>query len=323
MKFKTLYVIILFPVALALSILGYYLLVPQYKYQISVIMPAYNSEQYIEESIESILTQSFKDFQLIIVNDASTDKTQQIAERFAKKDSRIKLINLPQNSGAASARNEGIKHIEGKYTIFVDSDDWLLTNMLEELYNHSEKYNLDMNICQAHIFDNEKQELTREGSYVNENSFLQYTYLKGKNLTVFSYKNIPTNFFQISLKYTWNKLIKSSIIKKNNLQFDNVKKHNDSYFITMAMLHAKRIGYIPNRLYVYRINRKNAISDIHKKEYQSVYQTFKKIKESLIEMDLYKTLYKSYNKWLYDFIPEHEFEGINEEYRQKMIELFD
>lgn len=90
----------------------------------SVIMPAYNSEKYIEKAIESVINQSFANWELIIVNDASTDNTEKIIEKYCQKDKRIKIITLLQNKGVANARNTAIKNAIGRYIAFLDSDDY-------------------------------------------------------------------------------------------------------------------------------------------------------------------------------------------------------
>lgn len=101
---------------------------------VSIITPVYNAEKYILDTIESVQRQTYKTWELILVNDCSQDKSQALIESAAKKDLRIKLINLPVNSGAAVARNTGLKEAQGDYIAFIDSDDlWLPTKLEEQL----------------------------------------------------------------------------------------------------------------------------------------------------------------------------------------------
>lgn len=262
------------------------------KPKISVVMPVYNTEQYLNESISAVLNQTFKDFELILVNDGSTDNSLKIMENFAQKDSRIKLINLKKNGGAGNARNEGIRHIRGKYTIFVDSDDKMYPQMLEKLYNYAQHNNLDVTICLAEVFH------VPENTYVpyeivDEKVGLDYNLLRKKGLTIFSHKDIPNEFLFLIRKYVWNKLIRTSLIKDNDLQFDNIAHHNDSYFITMALVLAQRIGYITDRLYLYRYARNNASSVNEFDDLKSLYFTFSKIKQGLQKYNVYQTLAQS------------------------------
>src|SRR5690625_4333075 len=98
---------------------------------VSVITPAYNAERFIEETIESVLQQTYSEWEMIIVDDRSTDNTVAIIERYVKKDDRIKLIELPDNSGSAVARNTAMDHARGRYLAFLDSDDLWLPEKLE------------------------------------------------------------------------------------------------------------------------------------------------------------------------------------------------
>lgn len=272
------------------------------KPKISVVMPVYNTEFYLKRSISGVLNQTFKDFELILVNDGSTDNSLEIMQKFAKKDKRIKVINLEKNSGAGAARNEGIKHITGEYTLFVDSDDFMFPIMLEKMYNHAQLYNLDMVMCLAYAINGKSREMLSI-PLVDEYYSFAYSYLQENNISVFSYKDLPKNFFQISRKFVWDKLIKTSIIKDNNLYFDNVPIHNDSFFITMAMLHAQRIGYITDRVYLYTEGRSEAISKKVGYNLKSVYQTFVKIKAELEKMGILDDLYDSYISWIQYYIP--------------------
>ena len=110
--------------------------------RVSVLMSAYNSDKYIAESIESILNQTFKDFEFVIINDGSTDKSREILEKFAKEDTRFKVINK-EHGGVSSARNIGIEKSEGEYIQFVDGDDWIEPNCLEECFNKINEKNVD------------------------------------------------------------------------------------------------------------------------------------------------------------------------------------
>ena len=98
---------------------------------ISIIVPVYNVEKYLDNCLKSILNQSFKDFEVILVNDGSKDKSGEICNIYSQKDSRIKVFNM-ENSGAGKARNKGLDLAQGKYIFFVDADDWLENNALEE-----------------------------------------------------------------------------------------------------------------------------------------------------------------------------------------------
>lgn len=109
------------------------------KPKISVVMSVYNEEKFLDESIQSILNQTFKDFELIIINDKSTDNSLKIIKKYMKKDKRIKLINTKENKGCPGSRNEGLKVAEGKYVAILDGDDVSSMERLEVQYNYLER----------------------------------------------------------------------------------------------------------------------------------------------------------------------------------------
>lgn len=316
--------LLVLPLVLLLTIIGIYLhrYITHKNPAISVVMPVYNTDEYLQESISGVLNQTFKNFELILVNDGSTDRSLEIMQKFAKEDKRIKLINLEKNSGAGAARNEGIKHITGKYTLFVDSDDFMFPMMLEKMYNQAEKLKLDMTMALVWALDVPSGNIL-PAQVIDRKISFAYQYLQKRNIHAFSHKDLPKAFLQISRKYVWDKLIKTSIIKDNNLQFDNIESHNDTYFITMAMVYSKRIGYITDRVYLYRANRAAAVSQKHPDDMKSVYFTFIKIKNSLEKMGIYDELSESFMSWVAQFIPPENWPllPIDQIYRQKLIEL--
>ena len=111
--------------------------------EVSIIVPVYNSEKYLEKCIESLLTQSFKNFELILVNDGSTDNSPQMCDFFANKDSRVRVIHK-QNGGVSETRNIGLRHSTGRYVMFVDSDDFVHPHIVDIMFNEIENKNADI-----------------------------------------------------------------------------------------------------------------------------------------------------------------------------------
>ena len=131
--------------------------------EISIIVPVYNVEKYLENCIESILNQTFKDFELILVDDGSTDNSGKICDIYEKKDSRIKVIHK-NNGGLSSARNAGLDIACGKYVGFIDSDDSIHPRMYEILYDLIKKYESDISCCNyKKIYDIFKDEIKLSG----------------------------------------------------------------------------------------------------------------------------------------------------------------
>ncbi len=129
--------------------------------EISIIIPIYNSEKYIEQCINSILNQTFKNFELILINDGSTDNSRVICERYENKDKRIKLFNIG-NRGVSSARNLGIENSRGKYIMFCDSDDYVKNTWCEELYKLIKDNNNSYIVCGVEINNKRSKNLSKQ-----------------------------------------------------------------------------------------------------------------------------------------------------------------
>lgn len=191
---------------------------------ISVIMPVYNVDKYLRKSIESILDQTFKNFELLIIDDGSTDTSPIICDEYAQKDSRI-IVKHIANQGVANARNLGIELSKGKYIYFVDSDDYLDSDMLNVLYSNIEKYNTQLVISGFHMdycIDGKiiKYEVEAEFKvFESFDNFIQnaYEYIK-KNLI-----NTP-----------WNKLYLKEIIQNNGIKFK--KRFGEDIFFNIDYL---------------------------------------------------------------------------------------
>ena len=123
---------------------------------ISIIVPAFNAEKFLEKCLNSILDQTFSKFEIILINDGSQDNTLNICEQFVKKDARVVLVNQ-ENKGVSMARNTGVMKAQYPYISFVDSDDWIEKTYLEVLFNTLTQYNADISICGHYVDDIDKK----------------------------------------------------------------------------------------------------------------------------------------------------------------------
>lgn len=177
--------------------------------EITIILPVHNVEKYIAKSIQSVLNQTFTDFELLIVIDGSPDNSKQIAEEFAVKDQRIKVFEK-ENGGLSDARNYGLERARGEYVYFMDSDDWIEPDLLEDNLKIIEQENLDL-IIFGYIQDDEN----KEGKVTNLKTFVPQnkTYHKSaKNL------NIDNHLLGI-LGYAWNKIYRKDFLNKHHIRF--------------------------------------------------------------------------------------------------------
>lgn len=216
---------------------------------ISVLMPAFNVEKYITMAIDSVLSQTLSDFELIIINDGSTDGTGEIIEKYKETDARIRVFHM-ENGGLANARNIAMSYARGAYITFIDSDDAVKENYLECLYDNAVKYNADV------VFSSFYR-------YVEEEKTYYYVILEqGYEVKEFTgqeiYQNYyrPVNGYNIALAVAWGKLFKKEIADK--LYFPKGKIHEDSFTTYKAYLLSDKIVYVNKHLYMYR-QRSNSI----------------------------------------------------------------
>ena len=182
-------------------------------YKVAVIAPVYNVEDYLEKSIKSILMQSLKEIEVILVNDGSTDNSGNICDELADIDSRITVIHK-KNSGAADSRNEGIKKSNAEYLYFLDPDDWCDEFLLESLYREAERTKSEL-VIQGFI-----NEYAIDGEYFQVPQSAE-SFVMADKLSV--RENIYKYFNNTLIAVPWNKLYKSDYIKENRLEFPNVK----------------------------------------------------------------------------------------------------
>lgn len=259
--------------------------------KVSVIMPVYNAGKYLEKCLESVVNQTLKEIEIICVDDGSTDNSIEILNRFAESDGRIKIIKQ-QNLYAGAARNNGMKHASGKYFAFWDSDDFFELSALETLYKKCEKENADICLCGAYDYDNGANKTT-----INE-TILKRRYLP--NEKVFCIKTHPDYIFNVAARAPWNKIVNAEFIKKNKIEFQNLKNSNDTYFSMICMYYAERITYVTAPLVYYRINNSESITG---KAYTNPYCTFeayKKIYGEIIENGISKKALQSFYSRLYN-----------------------
>lgn len=180
---------------------------------ISIITPVYNVEKYLSKCITSILSQSFKNFELIIVNDGATDSSGKISDEFAKSDSRIRVIHK-KNGGAPSARNAGLAEAIGEYFYFPDSDDWLEPTYLQSLYDVAVESKAKLIISG---FVMEYFEHNIEHSYSVEPAQIIYSTQKEVR------ENLHNYFNNMMMAVPWNKLYRADFIRENGIYFPNLK----------------------------------------------------------------------------------------------------
>jgi len=230
--------------------------------RVSIIVPIYNGAKYIHKCMEMIINQTFKDFELIIVNDGSTDNSFEMCNEFAKIDKRIKLVSK-KNEGTWAARNRGIDVSLGKYIIFFDCDDWYEENLLKEMYELIYKNDVDLVIAgQTNVF------VDKNGKTIRRTTVLPNKYFfKTKDEILSNYILLRKEEIGDTL---WNKIYKSEIIKKYNLKFENYKRGEDTIFNANYYEHIDSCIVMGKAFYNYRIENENPVWLKYSENYLSI-----------------------------------------------------
>lgn len=245
--------------------------------KISIIVPVYNNEKYLERCILSLINQTYRNLEIILINDGSTDNSKIICEKYLKRDKRIVLINQ-KNSGVSAARNKGIEVATGEWIGFVDSDDWVKTDMYESLYRAAIDNNADISIC-GYI-------RTKKVCEVNEDN---------NNIIVLDDKLALVYLIEDKEKYAtavWNKLYKKNILE--NIIFNmNIKYGEDLLFnFNILINNKKNVVFNKDIKYYYFSNIDSA----------TALKSFNKA--IFTELDVYEIMLKEIMKKNYKFLEQ-------------------
>lgn len=207
---------------------------------VSVIVPVYNAEKYLPACLDSICDQTLQELEIIVVDDGSTDRSGEIADEYAAKDSRIRVIHQ-KNAHLSAARNAGLSIVKGYYISFIDADDWIDGEMLESMYRVAESESLDFIVTGVRV------------EYPRENRF--YYQRVGSYITATNRKEIKELYFRLRevclFNYAWNKLYRTSFLQTKKLYFTVEPPYEDESFNMEVFMNASSIGVLPDTPYCY------------------------------------------------------------------------
>lgn len=215
---------------------------------ISIIIPVYNSEKYLEKCLDSVIMQTYSNIEIVIINDGSTDKSGGICELYEKQDSRIKVCHI-SNGGVSNARNLGIQICKGQYICFVDSDDTIKNNYIEELYRDLVFKKSDLSICGVEV----------KGKHAAD--------LKSRFKEIKLNKNYIEEFLELNKSYLLygpcNKIYKTTVIKSNHILFDVTTSYGEDLLFNFQYLsHIEKISYTDNTNYFYIKQNEKSLSSV-------------------------------------------------------------
>ncbi len=240
------------------------------KKKLSIIVPVYNSEKFLDKCIKSLLNQTMSDFELVLINDGSTDNSLEICNKYKLLDTRIKVFNQV-NSGQSTARNVGIDNSTGEFIAFVDSDDWVDVNYFEKLIDACERNDADIS-CSSILRVRKHSRKFR----INYSEEKIYTDCQQK----VDVARVP------DMCYVWNKVYRRSFINKINLRFIEGMYFEDVDFVTRAVYYSNKIVTVPGIYYYYWTNSASTVKTMLKSD--------KKRRDSLIS-----------KKYVLEFFREH------------------
>ena len=251
--------------------------------KITLIVPVYNVADYLPQCLDSLVGQTFKDIEILCINDGSTDNSPAILADYAKKDSRIRIITQ-KNAGQGAARNVGIREAKGKYLGFIDSDDWADIHFCEKMYQMAEKNQVDLVIARYVNFDDKLQ---KPVSYPDIEDLLLFENFQGR---VFAFDDIKELYFNQICGAPWNKLYKTEFMRKNELYFPEGIKYEDYPHFFKTFICVNRAVLCPDKLYFYRQNRRGSDSTNIKRNGFTFFSHFNDIEETLKKHNRYEEL---------------------------------
>ena len=201
--------------------------------KISVIVPVYKAERYLHKCVDSLLAQTFTDFEVILVDDGSPDRSGELCDEYAHRDSRVQVIHK-ENGGVSSARQCGMDHARGEYTIHADPDDWVEPTMLEELYRKAREEDADMVICDFY------EDCGRKEHYIQQRPSLL-------DIAV-----VQRELFQQLHGSCWNKLVRRTCYSRFDVSFPLELSYCEDLYVNVCLLaHPIRVTYLHKAFYHY------------------------------------------------------------------------
>ena len=248
------------------------------KYKVSVIITTYNSESYIKKTFDLLINQSFSDFEIICVNDCSTDNTGLLLSCYDQMYDDVRVINNAENRGAGYSRNVGMNAARGEYIIFLDDDDVYNPEMLEKAYNAASQRQADILFFGSEEFDCVTQIQFKHSARI-------FTIFPDR--LTFSAEDIDKDVLRVAQWRCWDRMFRRDYVIQTGITFQEMPSTNDFYFSAGTFLKCKKISYITDSLITYARNRSGSTTDSRNKTYVCSVLAVEKFKEFLYENNIY------------------------------------
>lgn len=264
--------------------------------KVSVIVPVYNIEKYIEKCLKTLTEQTLKEIEIIVVDDGSTDNSAEVIEKI--KNDKIIFIKK-ENTGVAKTRNLALKQAKGEYIGFIDGDDYVELTMYEKMYNKAKEENADIVCCKYDRIYNSKRILCKVGEVENYNKSLQEN----------------PELLNCGVPYIWNKIFKKTLIEENNFEFENYRIFEDLLFTYKCFLKANKISIVDEVFYHYIRNRNSSVMSSFSYKLFDIFDVMKQL------TDYYKEngAYEEFEQYLLAVVLHHIFIRLNTKIKFKEI----
>lgn len=252
---------------------------------VSVIVPVYNTEKYLEQCLNSILGQTLGEIEVICVDDGSTDGSVAMIKRLAAEDERLQLLTQ-KNAGGGAARNLGMSRAKGKYLMFLDSDDFFHPQLLEKMVQRCEETGAQICTCKARCYHEDLGFETAEPASMRE-EFLP----EGE---VFCWRDMPEGIFNTFHNWPWNKMFLHSFVREKKLKFQEIKRTNDMYFACTALMESEKITALKEELVWYRVGISGSCQTTNREAPLDFFYAFLSLKEYLEARGVFEEVKKSF-----------------------------
>ena len=286
--------------------------------KISVIIPVYNVEKYLEKCVRSVLDQTFTDIEVICVDNGSTDGSARVLNKLAQEDSRLRVFAV-ENLGPGHSRNKGLEQARGQYITFVDSDDFVDARLCEVLYNRAQAEQLDIAACEFYEYQHENEEAVVASHRFELTCKYELDDQKGDSRTDFAN-------FAFASPFVWGKLYRRELIEKTHIRFP-LGAVEDVPFIVSCLVQARRVKRVPEVLYYYRVGRPGSISGRTERMVLDGIKNFGVLEQNLRQYGLFEEVKETFwfNKMVLLIGDERVFAGrlgnIPKETLQKAYDL--
>ena len=269
------------------------------KVKVSVIVPVYNVEKYLDKCLDSLVNQTLKDIEIIIINDGSPDNSDKIIKQYKSMYPKIIKEKKIKNGGVANARNIGLKMATGDYVGFVDSDDYIDVTMFEQLYKKAKSSKADVCVC---------------GYYIVKNGTLTATQIDDEDNYGFSVRENP-NIFVTGVPYIWNKIFKREVVVKNKIKFKKYRIFEDLLFTYECFYYSNKIAKVNLPLYFYIKRGKDSVTAKFSEKFFDIFPAMQDLKK------IYKNEYDFFEQYITYIALNHIYIRFNSPIKFSQIKL--